>query len=293
MYGIGGERDLSERELPHLAGWRDSAPVRVGNGAWRQRQQDVYGALLDAAYVLRDQLGTLEGSTRDLLLSAVEAAVATWHLPDQGIWEIRGPARRYLHSALLCWVALDRGIALAGELDAGDRVEHWTAVRTEIRAAILTEGWNADVGAFTQSFGSPELDASALFVGLVGFLPPDDPRLGGTVDAVLAHLTDERGLVQRYRGDDGLDGTEGSFLLCTFWLAEALAGIDRVEEAERVLRLGAGSANDLGLLAEEVDSGTGELLGNFPQAFSHLGLVLAAQAIADARARAAGDPPPG
>jgi GH15 family glucan-1,4-alpha-glucosidase len=156
-------------------------------------------------------------------------------------------------------------------------------VRDEIERAILTEGWNAEVGAFTQSFGSTSLDAAVLLIGLVGFLPPDDPRIVATIDAVLRDLVDERGLVLRYRADDGLEGREGSFLLCTFWLAEALARAGRAGEAAAVLQRGAGYANDLGLLAEEVDADTGELLGNYPQAFSHLGLVLAAQALADAQ----------
>ncbi|MDH2442423.1 glycoside hydrolase family 15 protein [Amnibacterium sp. CER49] len=282
MYGIGGERDLTERELPHLAGWRDSRPVRVGNGAWGQRQQDVYGALLDAAWELREQLGDIEGTTRRLLVDAVETVCATWREPDAGIWEVRGPLKRYLHSALLGWVALDRGVRLAELLGVMDRLPRWTEVREEIAKEILERGWNPRVGAFTQSFGSDELDAAVLLVALVGFLPADDPRIVATVDAVRRALSDERGLVLRYRGDDGLEGAEGSFLLCTFWLAEALARTGRPAEAAEVLDRAAGSANDLGLLAEEVDASTGELLGNFPQAFSHLGLVLAAQAIADA-----------
>ena len=283
MFGVGGERDLSERELPHLAGWRGSGPVRVGNGAWTQHQQDVYGALLDAAFVLREQLANLDAPTRGFLAAAVDAAAAHWRDADQGIWEIRGPAQRYLHSALMSWVALDRGIALAEQIGAADRVPAWTAVRSDIRAAILEQGWNAEIGAFTQAFGSAQLDASSLLVALVGFLPPDDPRLASTIDAITEKLSDERGLLYRYRGDDGLDGDEGTFLLCTFWLAEALAVTGRTAEAERILELAAASANDLGLLAEQVSQRTGELLGNYPQAFSHLGLILAAQAIATAR----------
>lgn len=282
MFGVRGERDLSERELPHLHGWRGSAPVRVGNGAWTQRQQDVYGALLDAAYQLRPYLTELEEPTRALLVAAVETAAATWQEPDQGIWEVRGPAARYVHSAVMCWIALDRGILLATELRADDRVARWTTIRDRIKSAVLTEGWNEEVGAFTQRFGDRALDAATLLVATSGLLPPDDARIRGTIDAVAAGLSDERGLVQRYRGDDGLEGAEGSFLLCTFWLAEALAVTDRVTEAEVVLRRAAGYASDLGLLAEEVDAETGELLGNFPQAFSHLGLVLAAHALAEA-----------
>jgi len=282
MFGVGGERDLSERELPHLSGWRDSAPVRAGNGAWTQHQQDVYGALLDAAFVLREQLDPMDEPTQAFLVAAVEAAASGWRTPDQGIWEIRGPARRYLHSALMCWVALDRGIALASALGADNRVPRWAQVRADIRTAILEHGWDSEVGAFTQSFGSPELDSCALLVALVGILPPGDPRLASTIDAVTAALSDERGLLYRYRNEDNLAGEEGTFLLCTFWLAEALAVTGRPAEAEQVLRRAAACANDLGLLAEQTSATTGELLGNYPQAFSHLGLVLAAQAVASA-----------
>ena len=281
MFGVGGERDLTERELPHLAGWRGSGPVRVGNGAWDQHQQDVYGALLDAAWVLRSQLQPLEAATAALLVSAVDAAAQGWQVHDQGIWEVRGPAKPYLHSVLMCWVALDRGIRLAPLLGAEHAVERWSAAQEHVRAAVLERGWDPDVGSFTQALDSPELDASCLLVALVGILPPDDPRLAATIDAVTAGLSDERGMLYRYRADDGLDGDEGSFLLCTFWLAEALAVTGRTEQAEQVLRRAAGHANDLGLLAEQTGS-AGELLGNFPQAFSHLGLVLAAQALADA-----------
>ncbi len=284
MFGVGGERDLTERELPHLAGWRDSAPVRSGNGAWSQHQQDVYGALLDAAHLLREQLGTLDEPTRALLVAAVEAAADNWQVEDQGIWEIRGPARPYLHSVLMCWVALDRGVKMVDQLGAHDRAERWSSVREQIRMAILDRGWSEQLGSFTQSLGSSALDASCLLVALVGILPHDDPRLTKTIDAVAAGLSDERGLVYRYRTDDGLEGDEGTFLLCTFWLAEALAVTGRAQDAEEVLRRAARYANDLGLLAEQVDATNGELLGNFPQAFSHLGLVLAAQAIADADA---------
>lgn len=282
MFGVGGERDLSERELPHLEGWRGSAPVRVGNGAWTQRQQDVYGALLDAAYRLREYLTDLEEPTRALLVAAVETAAATWTEPDQGIWEIRGPAARYVHSALMCWIALDRGILLSEQLGAAERTRRWEQVRDEIGAAIIERGWNPAIQSFTQVFDGQSLDASTLLIAYSGLLPPNDPRLTSTIDAIAGGLTDARGLVQRYRSDDGLAGDEGSFLLCTFWLAEALAVTGRVAEAETVLRRACGYANDLGLLAEQVDTTTGELLGNFPQAFSHLGLVLAAQAIADA-----------
>lgn len=282
MFGVGGERDLSERELPHLTGWRNSTPVRVGNGAWDQHQQDVYGALMDAAYQLREQLGALDENIRTFLVAAVEAAADHWRTPDRGIWEIRGPAKRYLHSALMCWVALDRGLKMLDQLGAGGYEQRWQEVREEIRSSILGEGYNERLGAFTQTLGGDELDASSLLLPLVGILPADDPRLTSTIDAVVAGLSDERGMLFRYRSGDGLEGDEGSFLICTFWLAEALAVTGRVSAAEETLRRAAGYANDVGLLPEQVEPATGQLLGNFPQAFSHLGLVLAAQAVADA-----------
>jgi GH15 family glucan-1,4-alpha-glucosidase len=286
MFGIGGERDLSERELPHLSGWRDSGPVRAGNGAWDQRQLDVYGSLLDAAYTLREQLGEMDDDTRMFLVAAVEAAASRWHEDDQGLWEVRGPARPFLHSKLMCWVALDRGLAMIDQLRCTDRAAAWSAVRDEIRDVILTQGWSERAGAFAQSLGSDELDASVLLIAIVGFLPNDDDRVLSTIDAIERGLRDESGLTYRYRGDDGFDSPEGSFLLCTFWLAEALAVTGQVERSRDVLRRAAGYANELGLLSEQVDGANGELLGNFPQAFSHLGLVNAAQALALAEQRA-------
>ena len=283
MYGLGGERDLTERQLDHLTGWHDSAPVRVGNGAWRQEQLDVYGAILDAAYVLREQLQPIDSATSEFLVAAVEAAAARWQHEDQGIWEIRGPARRYLHSALLCWIALDRGIRLAGAIGAMDRVGRWTTVREQIRTAILTDGWNAEIGAFAQTLGGSDLDASSLLMAVAGILPGDDPRLHSTIDAIVAGLSDDQGLLYRYRADDGLEGDEGAFLLCTFWLVEALAATGRTAEAEKVLERAASCANDLGLLSEQVGRDGGGQLGNFPQAFSHLGLVLACQALVEAQ----------
>jgi alpha,alpha-trehalase len=279
MFGVGGERDLTERELPHLAGWRDSRPVRVGNGAWNQRQLDVYGELLAAAHRLSDQLTRLDDVTRDFLARAATVAGERWHEPDQGIWEIRGEPRHFLYSKLMCWVALDRAIRLAPLLGAEDRVPGWTGVREEIRATILERGWSDRAGAFTQSFGSDELDASALMLGIVGFLPGDHPRMKATTEAIADRLVDRRGLVYRYRGEDGLEGEEGTFLLCTFWLAQALALAGEVGRARETFERAAAYANDVGLLAEEVDPVTNQPIGNYPQAFSHIGLVNAAWAI--------------
>jgi GH15 family glucan-1,4-alpha-glucosidase len=287
MFGIGGERDLSERELPHLAGWRASRPVRVGNGAWNQRQLDVYGELLGAAQRLAEQLGDLDPVTQQFLAAAADTAASRWHEKDQGIWEVRGEPRDFLYSKLMCWVALDRAIALAPLLGAADRVQQWAAARDEIRAAILERGWNDRAGAFTQAFGGEDLDASSLMLAITGFLPTEDPRMKATIDATAARLTDQRGLVYRYLAHDGLAGEEGTFLLCTFWLAQAHALAGELDQATATFERAVAAINDVGLLAEEVDPGSGEMIGNFPQAFSHIGLINAAWAIAQAQERVA------
>jgi GH15 family glucan-1,4-alpha-glucosidase len=283
MYGIGGERDLTERELPHLRGWRASRPVRVGNGAWDQRQLDVYGELLGAAQRLVEQLGGLDPVTRRFLTA--DTAAVRWTEKDQGIWEIRGEPRDFLYSKLMCWVALDRAVALAGPLGATDRVGGWTAAREEIRAAILEHGWSNAAGAYTQAFDGDDLDASNLMLAITGFLSGDDPRMKATIDATATRLTDQRGLVYRYLAHDGLEGEEGTFLLCTFWLAQAQALAGELDQAKATFERAVATINDVGLLAEEVDPEGGEMIGNYPQAFSHIGLVNAAWAIAQAEQR--------
>jgi GH15 family glucan-1,4-alpha-glucosidase len=288
MFGVGGEHDLTERTLPHLRGWRDSRPVRIGNGAWSQQQIDVYGELLGAAYRLADQISAMDDDMRAFLIALADAASERWRETDQGIWEVRGEPRHFLYSKVMCWVALDRAIKLADRLQAAEKVGAWKRAQDEIWQTLLEQGWNDQAGAFTQYYGSADLDASNLMMPIVGFLPADDPRMLATIDAIADRLTDERGLVYRYRtegGVDGLAGEEGTFLLCTFWLAQALAMAGRVEQARDVFERAAGYANDIGLLAEEVDPDTGEMLGNFPQAFSHIGLVNAAWAIAEAESR--------
>ncbi len=280
VFGIRGQRDLTEHTLPWLSGWRDSRPVRVGNAAWTQSQRDVYGELLDAVHALAGSVGVLSERERRFLRTIADRAAEGWRDPDQGIWEVRGSPRHFVHSKLMSWVAVDRAIGLAEEIGAQDAVEHWAGARDEIRAAIEEQGWNEQVGSFTQSFGSTDLDASCLLIATVGFLPPDDPRILATIDAIRRDLTDERGLVMRYRADDGLAGSEGSFLICTFWLAEAEARAGRADLARSAFQRAVEHANDLGLLSEEVASDTGELIGNFPQAFSHVGLINAAWALA-------------
>jgi GH15 family glucan-1,4-alpha-glucosidase len=250
----------------------------------------VYGELLGAARRLVDYLGGLQPSARQFLVQAADAAANHWQEQDQGIWEVRGGPRDFLYSKLMCWSALDCAIGLAGELEARDKVASWSQTRDAIREAILTRGWSERAGAFTQAFGSDDLDASALMMPIVGFLDGSDPRMRATIEAIENRLTDERGLVYRYRADDGVEGDEGTFLLCTFWLAQALALSGDLDRARATFERAIAFSNDVGLLAEEVDPRTGDLLGNFPQAFSHIGLVNAAWAIARAESQVT---PPG
>jgi GH15 family glucan-1,4-alpha-glucosidase len=269
MYGVEGERDLTERTLEHLAGFAGSRPVRVGNEAWRQRQLDVLGEVLDAACLLRDKLVPFDGALQALLTGLAEQAAQDWRRPDAGMWEARDTERHYLSSKVLCWVALDRAVTLAPDLNAGAEAERWAAARDEIRREILARGWNEAVGAYTGAFDSDQLDASVLILPLVGFLPATDPRMRATIDAI-EHALGDGGLIRRWSADPA------GFLLCGFWLSECLALAGETEQATVWFERTAGHANDLGLFAEQADPSTRASLGNFPQAFSHVGLINAA-----------------
>jgi GH15 family glucan-1,4-alpha-glucosidase len=287
MYGIGGEHDLTERELSHLRGWRESQPVRVGNGAWGQTQLDVYGELLNALYLYREQLGELHPEIQEFVAYLADMAAKRWSERDAGMWEMRGEPRHHLSSKVLCWVALDRAVKLAPGLGEFAKADEWAAERDRIRDAILERGWSGERHAYAQSFGSDELDAAQLLMPIVGFLPAADERMRSTIEAIAHDLTED-GLVLRYRNEeglnaDGLTGEEGTFVICSFWLVSCLAQAGEVERAEQLFDQLAGYANDLGLLAEEIDTANGEQLGNFPQAFSHIGLITAAYEIDKAR----------
>jgi alpha,alpha-trehalase len=283
MYGVGGERFLPEIELDHLEGYRGSRPVRIGNGAASQFQLDVFGELLDTIWLHRSHGGTVDEVFWEFLTRVGGAVLELWREPDHGIWEIRGEPRQFVYSKVMAWVALDRLVRLA-ELDGreGD-LEAWHAIRDEIREVVEREGVDPDSGIFTQSFGDGgKLDASNLMLPIVGFVGHDDPRARTTVEAIAARLTAD-GLVYRYVTDgvDGLSGDEATFAICSFWLVECLARAGETERARELFERLIGFANDVGLLAEEIDPHSGELLGNFPQAFSHLGLIQAALALAD------------
>jgi alpha,alpha-trehalase len=291
MYGIGGEHDLSERELPHLRGWRDSRPVRVGNGAWGQTQLDVYGELMNSLYLYRERIGELHPEIQRFVSELANTAASRWDRAGAGIWEMRGEPQHHVHSKILCWVALDRATKLAPQLGEFARADEWAAERDRIRDEILKRGWSEKRQAYSQAFDSDELDASLLLMPLVGFLPATDERMRSTIDAIARDLTEDE-LVLRYRNTegvnpDGLEGEEGTFVICSYWLVSCLAEAGELERAEALFERLAGYANDLGLLAEEVDTANGEQLGNFPQAFSHIGLINSAAAIDRAREKAA------
>jgi alpha,alpha-trehalase len=292
MYGIGGEHDLSERELPHLRGWRESRPVRVGNGAWEQTQLDVYGELLNSIYLYRERLGELHPEIQAFVADLADTAARRWREKDSGMWEMRGEPRHHLSSKVLCWTALDRAVKLGPQLGPYSKAEEWAAERDKIRQAIEERGWSERRQAYAQSFDSDELDAAQLLMPILAFLPATDERMKSTIDAIASDLTED-GLVLRYRNEeglnaDGLTGEEGTFVICSFWLVSALAKAGEVERAERLFEQLVGYANDLGLLAEEIDTANGEQLGNFPQAFSHIGLITAAWEIDKARGAATG-----
>ena len=283
MYGIGGERQLPERELD-LDGYRGSKPVRVGNAATEQFQMDAYGYLLDTAWLFHRHGGVIDDEFWDFLCEVTDHLCACWQQPDQGIWEVRGEPRHFVISKVFAWVTVDRAIRLADALGRKGPIENWSATRDAIKEEVLDHGIDEETGGFAGAYDGKGLDASALMMPLVRFLPADDPRMVATVAAIEAELADD-GLVRRYLADDGLPGGEGAFLICSYWLVDNLAMVGRTNEAERLFERLNGFANDLGLLSEEIDPVDGTLLGNFPQAFSHIGQIGAAMNLARAAGR--------
>jgi GH15 family glucan-1,4-alpha-glucosidase len=286
MYGIRGERRLTEFELPQLPGYEGSRPVRVGNAASEQFQLDVYGEVAAVMFIGAERLGRIEQRYWPRWRAIVEHVETIWHKPDDGIWEARGPQRHYTYSKVMAWVVFDRAVRLSERFELAAPLEHWRHVRDEIHAEVCERGYDRERHTFTQYYGSHELDASVLNIPLVGFLPGDDERVSQTIDAVWTELGRD-GFVSRYSTaitNDGLPGDEGQFLACSFWLVNALARNGRVDEARVLFERLIGLANDLGLLAEEYDVTRRRQIGNFPQAFSHLTLILAARAISTADA---------
>jgi GH15 family glucan-1,4-alpha-glucosidase len=275
MYGIGGERDLTERTLDHLSGYRGARPVRIGNGAWNQQQHDVWGMILDALDVqFHREASQIVMPVWEGLAGFVDAALEHWREPDQGIWEVRGAPKHFTASKVMCWVAAARGAHLAEERGDSERAKRWGAGAEKIKAEVLDKGVS-DKGVFRQHYKTDDLDASLLLLPIMGFLPPDDERVKATVLAIADELTKD-GLVLRYRvegTDTGFSGEEGTFTICSFWLVTALAMIGETGRAHALCQKLLSFASPLLLYAEEIDTTTGEHLGNFPQAFTHLALI--------------------
>lgn len=293
MYGIRGERELVEQELTHLSGYCDSRPVRIGNEAATQKQLDVFGEVLDCIHLYRRQgcferYGEkLEGPLWYLMCVMVEHVCKHWRDADRGIWEVRDGEHNFVYSRVMCWVALDRVIRAAEQEGLEADLPRWRQVREQIRTDILTNGYNTQLGAFTQYYGGTTLDASCLLLPMVGFIPPNDPRMRSTVDRVMERLTDERGFVYRYNSEDGVSGLEGTFTLCSFWLVDNLAMQGRVAEARSLFERLLSYAGQLGLFSEEIDAISGRALGNYPQAFTHIALINSAYNLKRAERRLA------
>ncbi|WP_424214977.1 glycoside hydrolase family 15 protein [Streptomyces sp. BI20] len=293
MYGLGGERRLPEAELGWLRGYADSRPVRIGNAAVEQLQLDVYGEVIDSLFVAREAGLPSEAHAWRVQTALLEYLERTWREPDEGLWEVRGPRRHFTHSKVMAWVAADRAVrSLEREPGLEGDAERWRAMRDEVHREVCERAYDPERNTFTQSYGSEELDAATLLIPRTGFLPPDDPRVLGTIEAVRREL-DQGGLLRRYsvagQAVDGVPGSEGVFLACSFWLVDALVQTGRDKEARELFERLLAVRNDVGLLAEEYDPAAGRQLGNFPQAFSHVGLVNSALALSGAAERDAAD----
>ena len=288
MYGVGGERELDEQSLPHLAGYENAVPVRVGNAAYKQKQHDVWGAVLDSVYLHARSRAQLPESLWPVLKRQVDYAAQHWEEPDRGIWEVRGEPQHFVSSKLMCWVALDRGAKLARMYDEPEYAAKWQTLADQIHAEICTTGVD-ERGVFVQRYGAQALDASLLLMPLMRFLPPDDPRVRATVLAIADELTVD-GLVLRYRveeTDDGLAGEEGTFTICSFWLVSALVEIGELDQARKLCERLLAYASPLELYAEEIDTYSGRHLGNFPRAFTHLALINAVMHVIQAEQNSA------
>jgi GH15 family glucan-1,4-alpha-glucosidase len=285
MFGVGGERYMPEHQLPDLEGYQHSSPVRIGNAASRQLQHDVFGELLHLSYSWHLWGNSPDGDYWAFILQLIERTIEIWRKPDHGIWEVRGKPRHFVHSKAMCWTALDRGIRLAEETRREAPVEKWKAERTAIRDLIEEKGFDKERGVYIQAFGHPHMDASLLLLPIFDFIPYDDERMIRTTEEIQEKLKRD-GLIMRYPDDtDGLDGQEGNFLCCVFWLAEVLAGQNRLAEAREVFETACATANGLQLFSEEFDAEKKLMLGNFPQGLSHLSMISAAVAIGEAETR--------
>jgi GH15 family glucan-1,4-alpha-glucosidase len=286
LYGLRGEQCLPEQELLHLDGYKGSRPVRIGNGAARQKQLDIYGEIMDAALKLSDYVGKIDTVLWPVLRNICDYVIKHWQEPDHGIWEVRGGPYHFVYSKVMCWVALDRGITIARRYGFPADLETWQETRFKIKEEVLNRGWNEQKQAFVQHYETDALDASNLLLPILGFLPFDDPRVVSTIEVTQRELGHD-GFLYRYAAEDGIPGGEGTFLFCTFWLITCLIALERLEEAETLLRRMGSTANHLGLFSEEYDVDWKEALGNFPQAFTHIGYINSVIALSQSKERTA------
>jgi len=292
LYGIDFQDPPGEEKLEHLKGYRNSRPVRIGNDAYQQTQLDVFGEVLEAAYNYLNIGGHISHRTWQLLARFIDAACSTWQQPDYGIWEVRGKPRHFVYSKMMCWVALDRGIKIAQRLGHRKNLRRWQKTAQAIRESILTRGWHPERQAFTQHYDTTALDSSNLLLPLFGFLPASDERILATIKRTVSEL-DSNGLLLRYRTeetDDGLKGVEGAFLMCSFWLARNLLRLGKLDDAAALYQKLLGLSNHLGLFAEMADPATGEALGNFPQALTHLAVIITGLELTQAMEESRGQP---
>ncbi|WP_414470580.1 glycoside hydrolase family 15 protein [Methanobacterium sp. ACI-7] len=273
MYPLHKEVDTTEQILKYLSGYKQSSPVRIGNAAFNQKQLDIYGELINAIYDTARYGERISDETWKFVKKLVDYVCDVWNTKDRGIWEIRDEPRHYMHSKLMCWVAVDRGLKIAERKEPEVSFSEWGKTREDIKTAMLERGFNKEINSFVQYFDSNVIDATSVLIPQLGFLPYDDPRIQGTIDAVMENLMTDSGFVYRYKNDDGISGDEGCFALCSFWLVDSLTLSGRLEEAERIFVNVLQQISPLGLLSEEIDPQTKKQLGNFPQAFSHIGLI--------------------
>lgn len=288
MYGLRGEEDLPEEELTHLEGYKGSKPVRIGNEAAKQKQLDIYGELMDAVLKLSDYVGKIDSSIWPFLRDVCDYVVEHWRDSDFGIWEVRGGPYQFVYSKVMCWLALDRGITIARRYGFHADLKKWDTIRSDIKNEVLQKGWSEKKKAFVQHYDTDNLDSSNLLIPILGFLPVKDPRVVSTIEAIQRELSHD-GFIYRYEGDDGLSGKEGTFLLCTFWMIDNLIALGRNDEAESLLRRAENTSNHLGLFSEQYDVVWKLALGNFPQAFTHIGYINSVIAFQQARCMSEGE----
>ena len=286
MLGITGERVLTERSLDNLEGYLQSSPVRVGNGAWNQFQLDVYGVFLDALYFSHKHGRTISKRVYQHLIEPVlESVKENWNKPDCGIWEVRGEKKHFVYSKVWCWVALDRGVRIAESLKIGDKIEEWKSLRDQIQNTVMERGWNDQIKSFVRDFDSTDLDSANLLMPQVRIISGNDPKMLSTIERIKSNLMRDDKFLYRYKTSDGLPGEEGAFFICSFWLVSCLALAERLDEAEELLDSIVKHSNHVGLFSEEIDPRTKKMLGNFPQAFTHMGFIAAATTIEEEKHR--------